>query len=117
MYRTKKYQGKYHAVFLVTGRLLVTTPQKLQMGYACGSALGHTPVTSFREVAARLRRLVALCRLSVSFLTFVLWSVQIASVLYVMYHSNRKRRPLAPLASSHLDYRRCCVFVFCVPAI
>ena len=36
----------------------MTALQKLQLGYACGSAIGHTPVTSVREVAARLRRLV-----------------------------------------------------------
>jgi ABC-type uncharacterized transport system permease subunit len=97
----------------------MTALQKLQMSYACGSALGHTPVTSVREVAARLRRLVSLCPLSVSFLAFALsvWSVQVASVLFVRYHSNRKHRPLAPLASSHLDYRRCCLFLFCVPAV
>ena len=53
MYLTKKYQGKFQAVCLaVTGRQLATPPQKLQIGYACGSALGHTPVTSVREVAA-----------------------------------------------------------------
>jgi hypothetical protein len=97
----------------------MTALLQLQMGYACGSAPGHTAVTSVREVAARSRRLVSLCPLSGSFLTFVLsvWSVQIASILYVRYHDNRKYRPLASLASSHLYYCICCVFVFCFPTV
>lgn len=118
MYRTKKFQGKVQALFLVvfTGRQLMAALQKLQMGYACEFALDHTPAISVREVAARL---FSLCPVSVSFLTFALfvWSVQIASLLCVWYYGNTKHRPKAPLATSHLDYCRCCVFVFCVPTV
>ena len=59
----------------------MTALQKLQLGYACGSAIGHTPVTSVREVAARLRRLVSLCPLSFSFLTFALFCLVCANRL------------------------------------
>ena len=78
-----------HAVLLVvTGRRFSDSAAKASDGLRRrASALGHTRVTSVREVAARLRRLVSPCPLSVSFLTFSLtvWYVQIASVLYVRY--------------------------------